>query len=358
MSRQVLFTGPGQVEVGTYPVGEPGPREVRLRTLFSGISHGTEMALFRGTAPWLNHTVTDDGFITEGASMTYPFSYGYEGVGEVEAVGREVTGVGVGERYYFWDYHRETNLFPVDRANESTIHSFTRLPIDGHPRRYLFTGLAGVALEAVLVAPVRVGESVAVFGMGTVGQILVQLCKIAGADPVIAVDLLDQRLEYARRLGADMTFNAAGIDVGKAIRTHFGGHGVDVAFEASGSVKALAQAIRSATPFPKVVVVGMYSGPASDLHLNDEFCRSGGMLIHSRAGGLRLRPEAVTEAQGWHRRWNLARIHDTAARLIATERLRVDGLISHSFRLEQAQDAFDLIDHSPGSVMKVIFDYT
>lgn len=359
MPQEVVFAAPGRIQVQTYEDSELGPRDVRLRTLYSGISHGTEMALYRGTAPWLNHTVTDDGFIDEGRSIEYPFRYGYEGVCVVEATGSGVSEVRPGDLYYCWDKHRETVTFPLDRANESTLFSFTPLPREAaDPAPYIFTGLGGVALEAVLVAPVRLGESVAVFGLGAVGQILVQLCKLAGASPVIAVDLLDHRLDLARSLGADLTFNAGRVDVGREIRRYFGGHGVDVSFECSGSVNALAQAIRSGTPFPKVVVVSMYHGGAADLYLNEEFCRSGGTLIHSRAGGLRLRPEAVTEAQGWYRKWNLARIHATVVELIADGRLRVDRLISHRFPIERAPEAYDLIDRHPGDVTKVIFDFT
>ena len=77
----------------------------------------------------------------------------------------------------------------------------------------------------------------------------------------------------------------------------------------------------------------------------------------SQSGGYRLRPEVPTGGR-YHRKWNIVRITETVVKLLHTGKLRFDGLVSHRFQLEDAREAFDLIDRHPESVIKVIFDLT
>lgn len=358
MSVEVVFVGPRRIELREYEDRAPGPREVKVRNLYSSISHGTEMSHYRNDAIWHHKRVEADGFVTDGQSMTYPFTYGYEDVAQVEAVGEGVTGFKPGDRVLCWVHHRETGLFHMDKVNVSTDTIFLPLPEDDSYDKYVFVSLATVGLDGLLLSGLRLGESAVVVGQGIVGLLAMQLCRLAGADPVIAVDLLDNRLETAKRLGADYTLNPKHGDVGLAVRRILGGHGADICFEASGKTAGIGLALHCGTPYPKVIALGMYDGPAGDLYLGEEFCRSAGMILHSRAGGYRLRPEVPTGEGLYHRKWDIVRINQTIIKLLHTGKLRVDGLISHRFPLTAAPAAYDLIDRHPEQVMKVIFDLT
>ena len=356
MPKEIVFVAPRQVEVRDYEERAIGPREVRVSNLYSSISHGTEMSHYRHDAIWHHKRVEVDGFVGEGCSMPYPFTYGYEDVARVIEVGAAVTERKVGDPVLCMVNHRETGIVNMDRVNTASNTIFLPLSDEGPLEKYVFTALGTVALDGVLLSGLKIGESAVVIGQGVVGLLAMQLCKLAGADPVIAVDLIPERLAVAKRIGADVVLNPREGDVGLAVRKILGGHGADVCFEASGRHSGIGLALHCGTPFPKVIAIGMYDGPGSDLFLGEEFCRSGGQILHSRSGGFRLGPEM--NGDYYHRKWNVVRVNQTIIKLLQTGRLNVDGLISHRFPLTSAREAYDQIDKHPERVTKVIYDLT
>lgn len=210
----------------------------------------------------------------------------------------------------------------------------------------------------MLLGAPKLGESVVVIGQGVVGLLTTQMCKLAGAYPVIAVDLVDSRLKFAQNLGAECVFNPKHGDVGREVQKVLSGRGADVCFECSGSAGGISLALHRGTPFPKVICKGMYDGHAGDLYLGEEFCRSAGQILHSRAGGFRLGSEMGAENGYYHRKWDLPRVTKTVINLLQSGKLIIDRLISHRFRLEQVKEASALIDQHPDQVTKVIFDLT
>lgn len=356
MPREVILAGPRQVELREYADRTPGPREAKVANLYSGISHGTERSHYRGDAVWLHRHVESDGFVTDGQSLTYPYTYGYEDVARVIEVGADVTEVSVGDAVTCWVNHRETGLFDLDRVNLSPDTIFLPLPVDHHLDKYVFVSLATVALDGVLVGAVRLGESAVIVGQGVVGLLTMQLCKLSGADPVIVVDLVPERLQVARQLGADHALNPRDGDVGREVRRILGGHGADVCFDCSGKTAGIGLALHCGTPYPKVVAVGMYDEPAGDLLLAEEFCRSAGQILHSRSHGYRLRPEVPTSGGLYHRKWDVVRMVRLIVNLLHTGKLNVEGLITHRFPLDRASEAYELIDRGPTDLIKVVFD--
>ncbi|KEI44143.1 zinc-binding dehydrogenase [Saccharopolyspora rectivirgula] len=106
-------------------------------------------------------------------------------------------------------------------------------------------------------ADVKVGDSVAVVATGGVGSALVQLASVFGASTIIAVDISDDKLTAASKLGATHTVNSAQVDAAEAIREITGGRGVDVAFEALGSTATFGIARDCVVEGGQVVVVGI-----------------------------------------------------------------------------------------------------
>src|SRR5215212_2323085 len=100
MAYVVELIKPRTVGVREYQTSEPGPGDVRVRTLYSGISAGTELATYRGTNPYLEKHWDPEAelFLPGESTFHYPISaWGYSEVGEIEALGPEVTGLGIGE---------------------------------------------------------------------------------------------------------------------------------------------------------------------------------------------------------------------------------------------------------------------
>jgi threonine dehydrogenase-like Zn-dependent dehydrogenase len=270
-------------------------------------------------------------------------------VAEVVEIGEGVSGVALGDMVAAGYGHRETAIVHGGTGSLSVV------PKGVEPEWGIFRALGGVALDAVLTSGISIGESVVVFGQGVVGLLILQLCRLAGAEPVIAVDLLDSRLSLAREMGADYTINPSCVDdVAKQVRHLTQTSGADVCLEASGSYEALHEAVRcGATYDSKVVAAGFYQGTGDALRLGEEFVHS----QHLRGGAkeILVPNHRLPPAPG--RRWDRVRVVATVFDLIMRGKLVVDGLISHRYSFSDAARAFELIDQHPEQCTKVVLQF-
>jgi S-(hydroxymethyl)glutathione dehydrogenase/alcohol dehydrogenase len=260
-------------------IDEPGRREVLVRTVASGVCH-SDLHCVRGTLP-----------------TRVPTILGHEPAGIVEAAGSEVSTVKPGDHVIAC-----TSIYCGDcvqclsgRPHLCINRTACRRPRDARPRLAQngapidqFADLAAFAERMLLheraiikisddipldraallgcavttgvgaalnTAEVRPGSSVAVFGAGGVGTSIIQGARIAGARQVIAVDLLDSKLETARHFGATHTVNASKVDPVKEIKALSDG-GVEYSFEAIGHPRVLEQCFYSLAPRGICTLVG------------------------------------------------------------------------------------------------------
>jgi threonine dehydrogenase-like Zn-dependent dehydrogenase len=249
MGITLVFTEPGKVGYQEEAERPLTPTEIRVKTLYSGISAGTELTAFRGSNPYLHKQWDAERRLfvpADTPSQSYPLTgWGYEEVGEVVDVGAEVTAVQVGDCIYGTWGHRTHHILSEEYAAPRI------LPPELDPILGIFSHLGSIAINGVHDAGIRIGETVAVFGLGALGQIVAQLAKGSGAR-VIGVEILAQRLALAQELQAvDVVINATAGSVAEQIKALTGNRGVDVAIEVTGSTAALNEAIRAAA----------YSGP-------------------------------------------------------------------------------------------------
>lgn len=345
MGKELVFTEPRKIGFREYKERPVDSTEVRIKTLYSGISHGTEMNVYRGLAPFYDKTWDPQLHIFRAgkASWEYPITYGYEEVGRVIEVGNEVAGVKEGDVVALGYGHRTTGTVSGRFAKASV------LPDDVEPVLGIFMGIAPTALNIVLDASIRVGEAVAIFGQGVVGLTAMQLAKLNGADPVIVVDLIDKRLDLSSELGADVTLNPRKCeDVAQTIRELTDGSGVDIAIEVSGSYKALHEAIRSCAYSSKVVAAGFYPLSGKDLFLGEEFHHNRINVVGSQIGGVN---------PGLKYRWDHGRLRRTITNLIQKKKINLAALISHRMPFEEAVKAFELVDKHPDEVVQVVLTF-
>jgi threonine dehydrogenase-like Zn-dependent dehydrogenase len=319
---------------------------VRIKTLYSGISAGTELTQYRGTTPFLHKRWDADKRLflpDETASLTYPIrSLGYEEVGEVIEVGSAITDVPIGCKVFGTWGHRTHYVATTDYIYPR------RMPEGLDPLAGIFSHLGAIALNGIHDGHIRLGETVAVFGLGALGQIVVQAARKSGAS-VIGIDLHDSRLEMARSNGAFVTLNAARDKPAEAIKDLTEGRGADVCFEVSGSTLALNEAVRAAAYSGRVVAMGFFQGEATGLYLGEEFHHSRINIVGSQISG--VDPELKY-------RWDKLRLWQTAIRLQAEGVLNLTPLVSHVTPFAQAQSLFEQIDHSPESVMLAVLAFT
>lgn len=323
------------------------PDEVRVKTLYSGISAGTELTQYRGSNPYLtkNWEAARRLFLksdTDHGTLTYPVrNWGYEEVGQIEERGSNAQDLAEGALVYGkWGHHSRV-ILGADYVRERL------LPSGLDPLAGIFSQIGAIALNGILDSSIRLGETVAVFGLGIVGNLVGQLAKQSGAR-VIGVDLLPQRLEKAREVGFDVVLDGKTGSAAEKIKTLTANRGADICIEATGAIPALNEAIRAVAYSSKVVALGFYQGGAQGLVLGDEFHHNRINLVCSQISG--VSPEL-------QHRWNANRLVLTFMDLLAQERVQIKPLLTHIRPAWDAQELFDLIDSQPDNVLQAVLDF-
>ncbi len=345
MGKLLVFTAPRTPGYQAYDDAPLKPDEVRIRTLYSGISAGTELTFYRGTNPYLSKQWDADNrlFRTgEQATFAYPVTnLGYEEVGEIIEVGNAVADIPIGAQLFGTWGHRTHFVAHLDYVRPRLM------PEGADPLFGIFSHLGAIALNGVHDANIQLGDTVAVFGLGALGQIVAIMARQSGAK-VIAVDLHDSRLDMARTLGADVTLNAARDNPAEAIKAMTNGMGADVCIEVSGSTAALHEAIRAVAYSARVVAMGFFQGDAHGLYLGDEFHHNRISLICSQISG--VSPETSY-------RWNKPRLWQSAVRLQAEGWFDLRPLITHRAPFERAAELYEVLDQRPNEVVLPLLEF-
>jgi len=347
MGRFVRFAAPRTVTVVEEREEALAPSQVRIATLFSGISAGTEMSYYRGTNPYFAKRWDADRRLFrpaggEPASLSYPVDgKGSEEVGVVVELGAEADGAAVGDLVWGKWGHRSSAVKPAEYVSRRV------LPPGTNPMLGVFSQVGAIALNVVLDADIHVGETVVVFGMGVVGQIVAQLARLNGAE-VIAVDPHDNRLKIAESLGAAHLAHVHDGAVGERVRELTGGRGADVALEVTGSYAGLHEAVRSVAYSARVVAAGFFQGGAAGLALGEEFHHNRIDLKCSQISG--VSPQLSY-------RWDDDRLQRTVMGLATSGRLQLEPLVTNVLPAERAAEAFDLLDRSRDRALQVVLQF-
>ena len=263
------------VSVERIVVPDPGPGEAVVAVQACGVCH-TDLHYREGA-------INDE----------FPFLLGHEAAGVVESVGDGVTNVAPGDYvvlawrapcgtcrscakgkpWYCFDSGNATQKMTLDGvdlspalgigafAEKTLVHAGQAVKVDPAAAPEA-AGLIGCGVmagfgAAINTADVRRGETVAVWGCGGVGNAAINGAALAGASKVIAVDLDDRKLEWAKGFGATHTVNASKEDPVEAVKALTDGFGVDVAIEAVGRPESLLQAFYARDLAGRVVLVGV-----------------------------------------------------------------------------------------------------
>lgn len=269
MRAQRFYADSKTFAVEDVPIPEPGPGEVLVKVAFCGICH-SDLSLINGTFPAMRPVVTQ----------------GHEASGTIAKLGPDVTGWAEGDRVVVAAGRPCTQCANCRRGDVTNCLAIQLMAFayDGAWAEYTVAQAAGltrvpdnVPLEqaailadavstpfgaVVRTGKVGIGESVGVWGVGGVGTHIVQLARLVGAAPVIAVDVKPAVLERAVELGADHAFDARDERLSEKIAELTGGRKLDVAFDAVGLASTFEQALDSLTVGGRLVAVGMSAEPA------------------------------------------------------------------------------------------------
>lgn len=344
-SSALILKAPRELAFEPFEEVALGADEARVRTLFSGISAGTELTQYRGTSPFLDKRfdearrlfVADDG-----PSWPYPVrTLGYEEVGEIVEVGANVRDVAPGDRVFGTWNHRSHAVISADYARDRAM------PKDADPRIGIFSHIGAVALNGVHDAQIRIGDTVAIFGLGVAGQIVAQAARASGAT-VIGVDPDPHRRAKAESLGADHLLDPTATPIAETIKEMTAGRGADACIEVSGAPPALAEAIRSVAYSSRVVAMGFFQGEVAGLRLGEEYHHNRVQLICSQISG--VAPEASY-------RWTKPRLWRTAVELQHRGVLSLTPLITHSASFAEAPDLFARLDRGEPGLLQAVLEF-
>jgi threonine dehydrogenase-like Zn-dependent dehydrogenase len=282
--RTVQIIDTGAVECVEYPVADVPDGSVRIATVRSAISPGTEMTFYgRDASNVYLHKRWDEDlrlFVAGPPSMDYPLTFGYRSAGEVvESRDSRVT---VGQRVYGNWRHTEYTVMPGERALAQV------LPVGLTWDDGVDIGQMGpICVNAVAYGEGRhANEPAVVFGAGPVGLITSQIVRSTGAENVVVVDRIPARLAIAASLGLETLDAGETDDVAADLKRRFGSEGVAVAWECTGSAAALHESIRVVRRRGTVVAAGFYQGGASPLMLGDEFHHNGVRVTSGQIGNV------------------------------------------------------------------------
>ena len=347
MPLELIVESPRKVTFREYEDPPLVEDQALIRTTVSGIKSGTEINLYRGQVPFVSE-VWDTELrlfrpLEKGEKLKpfFPHSLGSWASGVVVAVGPSVTRLRPGDLVHGEWKHRQTAVMPESRLHVVKSQDLGEI--------MLFTDPAKFALAAIHDAEIKLGDRVAVFGMGAIGLLAIQMARLNGARQVFAIDPIEGRLELARRLGADEALNPDGTDVALTIKRLTQGRGVDVALEISGAYTALQEALRCACQGGRIVAASYYGAQEERIDLSREW-------HHNR---LTMRSSMPV----WdcpHRNypaWDHDRTEREAMDLLLQGAVDARPLIGDRVPFGEAARAYAMIDQAPDEKVKILLTY-
>lgn len=349
--KAAIFVEPGRIVLDSKPVPDVGPLDALVRVTTTTIC-GTDVHILKGEYP-----------VRRGLTI------GHEPVGIVEKLGSAVSGFEEGQRVIAGAITPSGHSYAClcgqhSQDGAGTRHGFKALggwrfgnTLDGCQAEFVLVPdamanlspvPAGLSDEQVLMCPdimstgfsgaesggVRIGDTVAVFAQGPIGLCAAAGARLMGATTVIGVDAVPERLAMARRLGVDHTVDYKLDDPVKAIMALTDGRGVDVSIEALGTQSTFEAALRVLRPGGTLSSLGVYS---SDLRIP----------LDAFAAGLGDTRIVTTLCPGGKER--MRRLMD----VIASGRVDLRSMVTHRFKLDQIEEAYDLFSHQRDGVLKV-----
>jgi len=325
-----LEAGPG-AELCQIPIPTYGPREVLVKVKATGVC-GTDYHIYSWD-PWSANRVKP------------ALTVGHELAGEVVAIGSDVTACRLGDsvsaethiicnncpRCHVGEYHlcERTKILGVDTngvfaeyvviPEQNVWINDKEIPWELQAIQEPLGNAMHTAMEGDLTA-----QSVLVTGCGPIGIASVPICKMAGAEIVMAMDVNEYRLDLARQLGADVLINPTKEDPIETVRKYSRGYGVDVVLEMSGNATAIRQSLKSARNGARVSLLGIPSRPL-ELDLGADIIMRGLVL------------KGITGRKMWKTWYQIRSMY----RAGLAEKLK--PLITHKFPLEGVHQAMELM---------------
>jgi 2-desacetyl-2-hydroxyethyl bacteriochlorophyllide A dehydrogenase len=332
--KTLYFTAPRQVELREETLPVLGADDVLVETTCSAISAGTEMLVYQDRFP--RDIETDSIISSLRGGFKYPLAYGYACAGIVREIGKEVNSEWLNKPVFAFQPHTSHFI--------SKPESLFSVPQSLSPETACFLPNMETAVNLVQDATPVFGERVLVLGQGVIGLLTTSLLSEFPLESLVTVDCYELRRNLSpvtRRLSLDSNSS----NFHKDAVTLLNGN-ADITFELSGNPAALNDAL-ALTCFSGQIVIGSWYGEKrAEIDLGGVFHRSRIKLISSQVSTI------APELSG---RWDKVRRFDVAWK--ALERVKPEKWITHRFPLEQAENAYRLLDENPQETIQILITY-
>jgi 2-desacetyl-2-hydroxyethyl bacteriochlorophyllide A dehydrogenase len=320
-----VLPGPYEVAFETFDVPAPGPVQILIETEATAISPGTELAIYTGIHQWLKDP-----------SRTwpkFPFVPGYSGVGRIVAAGEAVENWRIGERVIWPGRHESHALLDVtDRTAPIWRIGEEMAPVAA------CAVLARFPLTALVRTSQILGQSVAVLGLGLIGQLALRLYAASGAYPLIGIDLLEHRRALAEGSPGVQTIDPGSGDVKAALRAMNHGTLPDIVVDATGAPDAVRLAMSIVVDGGQVVMVGSPRGIAGDVDFYWDLHGRSISLVGAHGSALGVEPREKFP-------FTRERALRLLAHLLESGRLKIDDLITHHAHTSELKTMYEGLLH-------------
>lgn len=335
-TKRILFDQPGHVAIardGAVPVVEKST-ELVVRTLYSLVSPGTELACLTGRESW----------------FPLPGTPGYAAVGEVLAAGAAVTRFVPGDRILTHGPH--ASCFKIDTTDRYT-GTCVKIPAGLPPEQAVFARMASIALAAIRTARIELGDRVLVTGLGMVGNFAAQFAALQGAW-VIATDPCGRRRQAARNCGLKHCLDAAASNWREQVEKILGTSPLGCFIDATGLSSVITEATELLTPGGEAILLGTPRQPwttdATEIYRR--------IHLHSSVrfkGALEWLYPTFKDEFAKH---SIERNTEIIMELIREDRLKVAPLGTHKIVPEHAPEIYAGLRDHKDDYLGVVFDWT
>lgn len=330
---RIVFSAPKEINIEEFDVKDPSENEVLIETINTLISTGTELTALTGEFPERS---------AWSAYVKYPFLPGYSSVGKVVKCGSKVKDFMIGDIVAATSPHATHAVVRADHL--------VKVPENVNVEDACFHTIAAGVMNSVRLARVSLGESVVVTGLGILGQMAIIFSRMAGAYPVIAVDIAENRLKIAKDSGATHTLRADNWNnVREEIKKITRGRMADKVFEVTGNPNVIPEAITLTRSLGCLIILSSPRGrTVMDFH--DEVNRPSRIIIGTH---FTSQPEYETLYNPWTRKRNTELFFD----LLSAGFLKINHLISHRYRWHEAEKAYGMLMEDRTRAMGVILQF-
>jgi len=325
IARQAVILEPYKVGVREVELADPAANQILIAAEYSGVSAGTELAVYTGSHQWLKDPNLPD--------WKFPFRSGYSAAGRVLKVGKEFPGgFQEGDRVSFPGNHASAELLTVGHERCRVW----KMPDTLSFEKAAVAVIARYGLGASIRAGLTLGRSGAVLGLGIIGQFALRCQIAAGMSPVVGIDEVKMRREAALAAGADFVIDPKAGDVKQQLHALLGTKGAEVVADATGVPAAIPTAMSLACDAGQVIVVGSPRGKAAEVNFYDDLHRRY-IEVSGAHGNMLFEPAHIRLAGAW----DINKAQMWLLRTIANGRLSLNKLVTHTIAPEGLGEAYE-----------------